>query len=93
MSVASSTAAISAQNTFCSPLVLHGHFNLSIGGTFAGTVTAQRSYDNGSTWTDVEDFTSPAQRVGFEPETNVQYRVGFKTGAYTSGTANVRLSQ
>jgi len=67
-------------------------FNLSISGTWAGTVTLQRSFD-GQTWQDVETFTANAERVGDDPEKNINYRVGFKTGEYTSGTASVRISQ
>ena len=67
-------------------------FNVSISGTWEGTVTLQRSFD-GQTWQDVETFTANAERVGDDPEKNINYRVGFKTGEYTSGAAVVRISQ
>lgn len=90
MSTEATTAAITAQNTFSDPLRLTGAFNISISGTFAATVTVQRSFDN-STWHDVNSFTAPFQGTAFEPEV-VWYRAGVKTGGFTSGTANVRVS-
>ena len=88
--MSSVTASISAQNTFTDALELFGHFNLSISGTFVGTVTVQRSFDGGSTWVDVDTFTSTTETYGFDPM-QVHYRAGIKTGAYTSGTAVVSL--
>lgn len=85
------TKSISAQNTFSDAVQLEGYFNLSISGTFSATVTVQRSPDN-SAWYDVDTFTAPAEDVGFEPEF-MWYRVGVKTGAYTSGTVVIRLGR
>lgn len=89
--MANVTAAITAQNTFTDKFQVVGHFNLSISGTFSATVTVQRSFDNGSTWLDVDTFTAPYEGVGHDAE-DLFYRVGVKTGEFTSGTANVRLS-
>jgi len=85
------TADITAQDTFTDTIEVRGHFNISISGTWAGTVTAQRSFDGGSTWLDVDTFTSNYEGVGFDAEDTL-YRLGIKTGDYTSGTAVVRLS-
>ena len=85
------SASIAAQNTFTDAVRLEGHFNLSLSGTWAATVTAQRSIDN-STWVDVDTFTVNSEEVGFEPEL-MWYRVGVKTGAYTSGTVVIRLGR
>lgn len=90
MSSIATTAAITTQNTFTDPVQLTGNFNISISGTFVATVAVQRSFDN-STWHDVNTFTAPFQGTGFEPEV-VYYRAGVKTGAFTSGTANLRVS-
>lgn len=87
--MASVTASISAQNTFSSSLNLVGHFNLSISGTFVATVTVQRSFDN-TNWFDVDTFTSPTETYGFDPS-QCYYRVGVKTGNYSSGTVVVTL--
>jgi len=84
------SASIGAQNTFTDAIKLSGPFDLSISGTFVGTVTVQRSYDN-STWKDVDTFTAPTEDYGFQPEI-AYYRAGIKTGAYTSGTAVVTLA-
>lgn len=67
-------------------------FNVSISGTWAGTITLQRSF-NGQDWKDVATFITNAEQVGDDPEENIYYRIGFKAGEYTSGTASVRLSQ
>jgi hypothetical protein len=85
------TASIVAQNTFSDAARLEGYFNLSISGTWVATVTVQRSIDN-STWVDVNTFTTNFEGVGFEPEF-MWYRVGVKTGAFTSGTVVVRLGR
>lgn len=92
MSLAASTASLTAQNTFCSAVELRNDFNVSISGTWSGTITLQRSFDDGSTWLDVKTYTANAEEKGFEPEAGVTYQLGFETGNYTSGTAAVRLS-
>ena len=84
------TASIGAQNTFSDSIRLTGWFDLSISGTFSGTVTVQRSYDN-STWRDVDNFTAPVEMTGTHGEI-AWYRAGIKTGAYTSGTAVVSIA-
>jgi hypothetical protein len=83
------TKTISAQNTFTDAVLTEGYFNLSISGTFAATVTVQRSWD-ASTWYDIDTFTAPTQEVGFDPEFTY-YRAGVKTGAYTSGDVVIRF--
>lgn len=87
--------AISAQNTFTPWVALLGEFNLSISGTWAGTVTIQRTFDGGTTVLDVNTYTANIEDRGSEPHGHgyTLYRVGIKTGQYTSGTANVRLNQ
>ena len=87
------TRTITAENQFTDPTELVGYFNLSISGTWAGTVTVQRSFDSGSTWYDVDTWIANTQEYGLEPEKGIQYRIGIKTAQYTSGSAVVRLSQ
>ena len=89
MASISKSASIGAQNTFSDAVQLTGYFNVSISGTFAASVVVQRSTDN-STWRDVNTFTAPFEGTGYEPEV-MYYRIGVKTGGYTSGTADVRL--
>lgn len=93
MSIEIQTASLIAQNTYTTKMeVSRKEFNLSVSGIWVGTLTLQRSFDGGVTWLDVETYTSNVQKVGTEPEHKVCYRIGFKAGEYTSGTAVVRLS-
>ena len=87
------TRSVTGQNQFTDGVALHGYFNLSISGTWVATVTLQRSFDGGSTWFDVGARTENVEEYGLEPEDSVQYRVGVKTGDFTSGTVVLRLSQ
>jgi hypothetical protein len=74
-------------------------FNVTITGSgpLVGTLTLQRSLDDGVTWHDCTDngtpiaFTASASEVVSEYEHGVDYRL--KMTAYTSGSAVVRLSQ
>ena len=87
------TRSIDNENLFTDAVEIVSYFNISISGTWDGTVTVQRSFDGGSTWYDVATWTANTEEYGLEPERGVQYRVGIKAGEYGSGTANVRLSQ
>lgn len=76
-----------------------GDFNITVSGTFVGTLLVERSFDAGVTWNALTtDFagtsaqiTAPASVVAFEPENSVYYRL--RCSAYTSGTAAWRISQ
>ena len=89
------TRTITGSNQFTDPVRLRGYFNLSVEGTWAGTLTVQRSFDLGNTWYDVDTFTANTEEYGIEPEyTNtVLYRIGAKESALSSGSAILRLSQ
>lgn len=93
MSRKSVSRSITAENLYTDAILLVGYFNLSISGTWAGTVTVQRSFDSGSTWHDVDTWTENTQEYGLEPENGTQYRAGIKTDEFSSGTCVVRLSQ
>lgn len=67
-------------------------FNVSIRGTFVATITVQRSFDNGIIWRDVQIFSIEDEWVGRNAE-RCKYRIGIKSGNYTSGTAYVRLGR
>lgn len=73
-------------------------------GTWSATVRLQRSVGNDSTWEDVTNtsiddgvFTttsntgSPFSYADGEDNSIIYYRVGIKTGQYTSGSANVTI--
>lgn len=92
MAIGKAEASVAAQNTFTSTVKpVGGYLNLSISGTWAGTVTLQRSFDSGSTYVDVATYAANAEKA-IEDKEDVIYRVGIKTGEYTSGTAVLRLS-
>ena len=84
---------ITGENQYSNPVVLQRKFNFSLSGTFVASVVIQRSFDAGETWLDVATFGTPGEFVGEEPERNMRYRFGVKTGAYTSGSIIGRLSQ
>lgn len=90
------TASVAAQNTFTDTILPDfnkGYLNVSISGTWVGTVTLQRAFDSGSSWLDVETFTSNDEGYLVDVEHGNSYRIGIKTGNYTSGTAVLRLSK
>jgi len=97
MTMAYTEETLFTQNTFTDWIVLEGAFNLQIDGAFDGTITVQRKFSKGATTAyDVASgvFTSPGDYLGNAgDEANVQYRAGFKTGEYTSGSPLIRLSQ
>lgn len=72
-------------------------FNMSLWGTFVGTIYIERSFDNGATYLPITalgssvTFSAPASEVFEEPEAGVLWRL--RCSAYTSGTVNYRLSQ
>jgi hypothetical protein len=93
------TAALSAANTFTDSVRVTGvgdsrAFAISVSGTFVATVTLQRSFDD-TTWADVPSesytaFTSKSYNDTLDNQI-VYYRLGIKTGDYTSGTADLTL--
>lgn len=94
-----------AENTFTKPMAVIDAFNTSISGTWAGKITLQRSFnyimvlqgkipEGSETWMDVKTWTANAEGIGefTDPEADVYYRLGFKTGDWTSGAAALRFS-
>jgi len=90
MVAVNTTASLTGADQFSDAIDLVGDMSLTISGTFTGNITVQRSFDEGSTWLDVDTFTAATEEVGFEPA-GCQYRVGVKAGESWSGTANVGL--
>ena len=84
------TADLIGADQFTDAIGIVGDMSLTISGTFTGNIVVQRSFDEGSTWMDVDTFTVPTEEVGFEPA-GLQYRVGVKAGESWSGTATVGL--
>jgi len=91
--------SISADNVFSDFIVVEGigetrRFTINITGTWTATITLQRSFDEGVSWDDVSTYTSNTTTTYNDGLDNqiVRYKIGIKTGNYTSGTANVSLS-
>jgi hypothetical protein len=90
------TVSAAAQNTWSSPVRVTGltanrGVSFTVTGTFSATVIVQRSTDN-ATWTDVGaplSWTAPTSTPYNDGLDNqiIYYRIGIKTGGYTSGTA------
>lgn len=93
------SASISADNTFTSSIEVTGvdaarGFSIVLSGTWSATVTLQRSFDDGASWIDVTSYTTNQSITyddGLDNQT-VDYRIGVKTGGYTSGTVVAALS-
>lgn len=85
-------ANLNAANTFSAALLKQAKqgYSVSISGTFVGTITVQRSFDGGTTWLDVYS-TGAVEELDGEFGSACHVRAGFKTGAYTSGTAVVNV--
>jgi len=74
-------------------------FNLTITGTFVGTVQLERSFDGGTTWYpcsrdavgSTASWTAPTSQVVWEPADGVLYATNCT--AYTSGTITVLVGQ
>lgn len=85
-------------NQFSDPIEVTGvggarTFNFSISGVWVGTVTLQQSVGDVGNWTDAANYTnnlSSPLTDGLDNQT-IYYRLGFKTGNYVSGSANVTL--
>jgi len=94
------SATISSADNFTSEIKVTGiaaasrTFNLSITGTFVGTVTLQRSSGTPDNWTDWRTYTAATSVNIYDAQDNQTwyYRLGIKSGDYTSGTATVTLT-
>lgn len=97
------TATLTAENTYTDWIDLDdgtrrhdpgfGRLNVSISGTWAGTLTLQRRFADDTTARDVETYTANYEDAILDMEPGIDYRIGFKTGDFSSGTATVRLSK
>ena len=89
------TASLTAENTFSNPIgradSVPGDIGIGVAGTFVGTLTVQRSLDGGVTWGDTATTATAPAQLSVTPVPGALYRCGFKTGAFTSGTATLQL--
>ncbi|HDZ38465.1 MAG TPA: hypothetical protein ENH62_09305, partial [Marinobacter sp.] len=94
------TEAITAQNTFSSSVrvtgVLEGRvFSIVIAGSFTATVTVQYSVGVEGSWVDLATTYAAAVSTSYDDGQDNQiiyYRIGVKTGDFSSGTVNVSLN-
>jgi hypothetical protein len=68
----------------------NGVIDISIAGIFDGTLTLQRKFTDDTEWRDCDTFNAPFEGT-LIGSADALYRVGFKAGEYTSGTASIRL--
>lgn len=92
------SASIAAQNTFTNTIEVTGvgesrRFAITITGTWSATVVLQRSVGITGNWVDVASYTVNQSTTYADSLDNqsVFYRIGIKTGGYSSGTAVVAL--
>lgn len=88
---------ISAQDTYTDWFFISSQNNLppttvdlSISGTFVATVTLQRKFSVNGDIEDVDTFTE-ADETYFTVSSNSYYRIGVKTGEYTSGDISIKM--
>jgi hypothetical protein len=67
-----------------------GKADVSISGTFVGTVTLQRSFNDGATWVNITSYTAPIELLHENNTGGVLYR--FNCTAFTSGSIVCRMS-
>jgi hypothetical protein len=93
------TGAIGALNGTSTATPFLGPFNVAVWGVFVGTLTLESSFDGGTTWIPVLNkhtalaitFTAPSVLQEEEVEPGVLYQLTMT--AYTSGSANYRISE
>lgn len=86
-----SIATIVADKNYTAPMFVLGWFNISVylpgaapSGSLGGTTaTVQRSFNSGTTWLDLKQYTVSTEEYGFEPE-GALYRVGVKDLQYVA---------
>lgn len=94
--------SLAAQNTFTDPIRVTGvgasrQFSYVIAGTWVGTLSLQRSFDGPTSGFTDEGTTRTTNTAGLTindglDNSIVWYRWGFKTGNYTSGSADITLT-
>jgi hypothetical protein len=93
------SASITAQNTFTDPIRVAGvgstrSFGIFLSGTFVATVTLQQSVGAPGTWTDISPTYTTATSANYDDGLDNQiiyYRIGVKSGNFTSGTVEASL--
>lgn len=89
----------SAENQFTDPIRVTGvgagrAFFIQRSGTWSGTITLQRSVGAPGDWVNISTYTANGSNNindGFDNQI-MFYRIGFNTGEYTSGTAELLMT-
>lgn len=92
--------SLAQEDTFTDSIRVNGinadrNFTITISGTWVGTISLQRSYDDPNTgFVTVDTFVANTTTVYDDDADNViyYYRLGFKPGEYTSGTATIAIT-
>ena len=93
------TVILGAEDVWSDPIRVSGvttgrNFTLTISGTWAGTITLQRSVGALGAWTDVTNYTINQAGVTVNDTFDNQiiyYQIGIKVGNYGSGSATASL--
>ncbi|HEX5461883.1 MAG TPA: hypothetical protein VFX20_18105 [Steroidobacteraceae bacterium] len=92
--------ALSTADSFSDMVLVTGvggqrQLTITISGTWVGTLSLQYSFNPDGPWADQGDtYTANQSLLTFSDgndNQDIYYRIGFKSGAYTSGTAVVQL--
>lgn len=91
--------SFSAANDFSGAIRVTGiggqrSFGIQITGTFVATLTLQYSVAEPGNWVDVTNYATETSTSYSDDLDNqiIYYRIGIKTGSFTSGTADITLS-
>lgn len=93
------TGTLAGSNQFTSTVRVVGvgnqrNLGITITGTWVGTITLQYSVGAPGNWIDVETWTANTSNTYDDKLDNqiIYYQLGFKAGAYVSGTASATLT-
>lgn len=89
-----SELTINSDNSFSDAIYVSKDFVFSlISSSFIGNITVQRSFENTPTlWRDVKTFESTSTEENGQQYGGAWYRFGCKTGDFTSGSIDGRIS-
>jgi len=91
---AAQSGSVSAANSFIpsvSAPYAAQNYCIRVQGTFVGTISIQTKYVDESAWFTEYTSQSPFSQI-IEVPPNMQVQVGFETGNYTSGTAEIDIA-
>ena len=90
---------VSTENSFSDEIFIdqNGKLDILVYGTFVATITLQRStltdVSGNKIWNDVVEYTEEQIDNTNESAVASTFRIGVKTGNFTSGTAKLILSR